>query len=199
MPGQENETNSGKRKVQDRLSTDSSFEKAQPNPKKTGATNGTRNKTGVTIPQKDNSVNKAEKNEKSDKGQQKITQLYPTSDNVSILKQLTSLTSTILDMNNKMSKMVTIEHFEEKFKELVTRQDLDRATGEVKAEMSTRFDEKLDRLEGRLFDLEVKNDHLEDENKRLNEKLNESDYQLQEVNRDIQYALQKKQRPRTIH
>jgi len=77
-----------------------------------------------------------------------------------ILKELTTLGAMVLEINTKMNSMITKEEFQNKFEKLVTKSDLEKVVDRVKKEITTEMTEKMDKLESRIFELEIKNDDL---------------------------------------
>ena len=102
----------------------------------------------------------------NDKVQQKITSFQTAKggsrvDNQDpILKELTTLGTMVLEINTKMNSMITKEEFQNKFEKLVTKSDLEKVVDRVKREITTEMTEQMDKLESRIFELEIKNDDL---------------------------------------
>ena len=66
----------------------------------------------------------------------------------------------VLEVNTKMNSMITKEVFQNKLEKLVTKSDLEKVVDRVKREITTEMTEKMDKLECRIFELEIKNDDL---------------------------------------
>ena len=66
----------------------------------------------------------------------------------------------VLEINTKMNSMITKEEFQNNFEKLVTKSDLEKVVDRVKREITTEMTEKMDKLESRIFELEIKNDDL---------------------------------------
>jgi hypothetical protein len=64
--------------------------------------------------------------------------------------------------------MITKEEFQNNFEKLVTKSDLEKVVDRVKREITTKMTEKMDKLECRIFELEIKNDDLCKKNKQTN-------------------------------
>jgi hypothetical protein len=60
-------------------------------------------------------------------------------------------------MNTKISKTVTVEDLTTKFKTMVTKEFLTTTIEKVKDEIKDMMNEKIDKLESRIFDLELSN------------------------------------------
>ena len=156
------EVSTPKRKVNDRSSTssnDTSFESSKPVQKK---------KT-VKNPQEKapkGNEKKPTQTGENDKVQQKITSFQTAkggsrADNQDpILKELTTLGTMVLEINTKMNSMITKEEFQNNFEKLVTKSDLEKVVDRVKREITTEMTEKMDKLESRIFELEIENDDL---------------------------------------
>lgn len=160
------EESTPKRKVNERSSTssnDTSFENSQPVLKKQTVKNQQEKAP------KGNDTKKPQTGE-NDKVQQKITSFQTAkggsrADNQDpILKELTTLGTMVLEINTKMNSMITKEEFQNKFDKLVTKSDLEKVVDRVKREITTEMTEKMDKLESRIFELEIKNDDLYKEN-----------------------------------
>ena len=152
------DSDSNKRKLQDRGSTsdDQSFEKEKPASKR--------------IPQ---NKSKISSNNKGTQGpgpgakshQQKLTDLKRLDvTNNKILEKLNIMDQNIKQMNTKISKTVTVEDLTTKFKTMVTKEFLTTTIEKVKDEIKDMMNEKIDKLESRIFDLELSNDKLKQEN-----------------------------------
>ena len=159
MPSNKNkpEVSTPKRKVNDRSSTSSND------------TSFVQKKQTVKNPQ-EKAPNGNEKNPtqtgENDKVQQKITSFQTAkggsrADNQDpILKELTTLGTVVLEINTKMNSMITKGEFQNKFEKVVTKSDLEKVVDRVKREITTEMTEKMDKLENRIFELEIKNDDL---------------------------------------
>jgi hypothetical protein len=66
----------------------------------------------------------------------------------------------VLEINTTMNSMKTKEEFQNKFEKLVTKSDLEKVVDRVKREITTEMTEKIDKLENRIFELEIINDDL---------------------------------------
>jgi hypothetical protein len=150
------EVSTPKQKVNDRSSTcsnDTSFESSKPVQKKQEKA------------PKGNEKNPTQTGE-NDKVQQKITSFQTAkggcrADNQDpILKELTILGTMVLEINTKMNSVITKEEFQNNFEKLVTTSDLEKVVDRVKREITTEMTEKMDKLESRIFELEIKNDDL---------------------------------------
>lgn len=187
------EMSTPKRKVNDRSSTssnDTSFESSKP----------VQKKQTVKNPQEKAPKGK-EKNPtqtgENDKVQQKITSFQTAKggsrvDNQDpILKELTTLGTMVLEINTKMNSMITKEEFQNKFEKLVTKGDLEKVVDRVKREITTEMTEKMDKLESRIFELEIKNDDLYKKNENLREQIQYSREYIEDVDYGVQMALKK--------
>jgi hypothetical protein len=156
------EVSTPKRKVNDRSSTssnDTSFESSKP----------VQKKQTVKNPQEKapkGNEKKPTQTGENDKVQQKITSFQTAkggsrADNQDpILKELTTLGTVVLEINTKMNSMITKGEFQNKFEKVVTKSDLEKVVDRVKREITTEMTEKMDKLENRIFELEIKNDDL---------------------------------------
>jgi tRNA(Phe) wybutosine-synthesizing methylase Tyw3 len=66
----------------------------------------------------------------------------------------------VLEINTKMNSVITKEEFQNNFEKLVTTSDLEKVVDRVKREITTEMTEQMDKLESRIFELEIKNDDL---------------------------------------
>lgn len=176
------ENESSKRKVDDRSSTssaDASFEKSQPS-----------NKKATSAKSKTSNSNKSHEN---DNKQPKITSFQNTKpvDQQSIMQQLNSLGAMVAGISEKMNSMITNTEFSNKFDQLVTKEFLENVIAGVKRELKEEMSEKMDKLESRIFELELKHDELLKENESLKKHVNENSTFINEVDNGVQNALQK--------
>jgi len=187
------EESTPKRKVNERSSTssnDTSFESSQPVLKKQTVKNPQEKAP------KGNDAKKTQTGE-NDKVQQKITSFQTAkgggrADNQDpILKELTTLGTMVLEINTKMNSMITKEEFQNKFEKLVTKSDLEKVVDRVKREITTEMTEKMDKLESRIFELEIKNDDLYKENENLREQIQGSREYIEDVDYGVHMALKK--------
>lgn len=182
MPGN-TENESSKRKVDDRSSTssaDASFEQSQPANKKA---------TSITTKSK---ISSKKPHDNGDK-QPKITSFQNTKpvDQQSIMQQLNSLGAMVAGISEKMNSMITNTEFSKKFDQLVTKEFLENVIAGVKRELKEEMSEKMDKLESRIFELELKHDELMKENESLKSHANKNSEFIDEVDNGVQNALQK--------
>ena len=87
--------------------------------------------------------------------------------------------------------MITKEEFQNNFEKLVTKSDLEKVVDRVKREITTEMTEKMDKLESRIFELEIKNDDLYQKNENLREQIQYSRAYVEDVDYGVQMALKK--------
>jgi hypothetical protein len=97
----------------------------------------------------------------------------------------------VLEVNTKMNSMLTKEVFQNKFEKLVTKSDLEKVVDRVKREITTEMTEKMDKLECRIFELEIKNDDLYKKNENLREQIQNSREYIEDVDYRVHMALKK--------
>jgi hypothetical protein len=97
----------------------------------------------------------------------------------------------VLEVNTKMNSMITKEVFQNKFEKLVTKSDLEKVVDRVKREITTEMTEKMDKLECRIFELEIKNDDLYKKNENLREQIQNSREYIEDVDYGVHMALKK--------
>ena len=97
----------------------------------------------------------------------------------------------VLEINTKMNSMITKEEFQNNFEKLVTKSDLEKVVDRVKREITTEMTEKMDKLESRIFELEIKNDDLYQKKENLREQIQYSREYIEDVDYGVQMALKK--------
>ena len=91
-----------------------------------------------------------------------------------------------------MNSMITKEVFQNKLEKLVTKSDLEKVVDRVKREITTKMTEKMDKLECRIFELEIKNDDLcKKKNENLREQIQNSREYIEDVDYGVHMALKK--------
>ena len=108
-----------------------------------------------------------------------------------ILKELTTLGTMVLEINTNMNSMITKEEFQNNFEKLVTKSDLEKVVDRVKREITTEITEQMDKLESRIFELEIKNDDLYKKNENLREQIQYSREYIEDIDYGVQMALKK--------
>lgn len=93
-------------------------------------------------------------------------------------------------MNTNISKMATIDDLTSKLKSMVTTDFLTMTIERVKEEIRDIMNEKIEKLESRMFDIELCNDKLKEENTLLKEKIKQQEDRLDSLEDGLNLCFQ---------